>query len=269
MSFIGSLPTVLQWFVFIGFFILVTIIIFSISKLLKSNNIQTNWKEGKISVKAKGSFPDGVIAFSPGKLDSLLELLIDSVRDVAELSLSKLMATKMEYVVERLSTIESAFIKESHKLLQEKGVLKTQVSLHIDFVYVQEVLRNIIYTDNGVKSMKSIIRHQIKHKVYEDSATKQYLEPLLSTLYNNASQYLMTHFHNTVVSNQKNQMDRLLSREDMFEILDSIKSVVRDELEIIFTYAIKCDQDFKKSEDKLLEDRKYRIKKLIMEVPNE
>lgn len=269
MTWFTSLSAGLQWTITGGFFLLGFLIIRIVSGVLRNQYVKANWRKGEIFLRRKDELPPGIVAFSAEKLDSLLELLVDSIRDVTELSISKLMQAKMDYVVERLSSIENALTKEAHKLLQEKGVGKSQVSQHSDFTLIQEIIRNIIYTDNGVRSMKSVIRHQIKHKVYADTSNTTYLAPLVETLFNNASNYVTNHYQNTTITGKQYLLKREITREELFDIFEKVKPVIRYELENMFTFARKQDSDFRQAEDQLLNDQKSRIKRLILEVPND
>lgn len=252
---LALLPIWLQ--VFVVFFSF-AIIIFILYKALYGG-IKASIKNGTFSISRN----------SMQNLDikNLFEIIMDYVEEIFILSNSKKVEKQMKCAEKKLITIKTLKEQSYYKLLKEAGVPHDKLLSCEDSQYYRELVGNMIYSENGSQSTKSILREYIKEGDFinkEGSEFDLFIDEVVDVMSQNWNNYLKFHYDAEVffigTDNKQHYIRRLISNESIYDYEKDKTGKIRESIKDLFIQCKKINKDITKQKHDLIAKRKNDLR---------
>lgn len=120
--------------------------------------------------------------------------------------------------------------------LRDLGLPEHLITAHEDYAFYDQCLGNVLYSGNGIRSMKSILELEIIHGGHRnrrrDSELNHYVHGLALRMQTESDSYLDRSYRSQVTTDTGEQRLRKISRERLRQIEDetlpAIETVLRD-----------------------------------------
>jgi len=142
-----------------------------------------------------------------------------------------------DYMAEKLFAIRQLFFSDFLRLMKEQGCPEEILVENEDSEFYDQMLGNIIFSGNGIKSIKSI--HE---KLFLDTSFLGIDYPILVASLTessrlNAQKYINDHYHSCVRYPDKTQRERIVSNSELVDSLAGTMAKVTPVIESIVSYA--------------------------------
>jgi hypothetical protein len=150
-----------------------------------------------------------------------------------------------EYMDERMITIRQILLTGYMRLLKEQGCPEDILSDNEDSKYVNQMLGNIVFSGNGIKSIKSIFEHCFLIGQFMKMNFPSVISFLMETAKTNMQIYISTNYRTTVRYTDNSTRTRLVSNTEWIASLPDIMMEVKPLVEDIIQYALSLYKDTK------------------------
>jgi hypothetical protein len=150
-----------------------------------------------------------------------------------------------EYMEERLITIRQILFTGYMRLLKEQGCPEDILSDNEDSKYVNQMLGNIIFSGNGIKSIKSIFEQCFLNGQFMKMGFPSVISFLMETSKMNTQIYINTNYGTIVRYTDNSTRTRLVSNTEWITSLPEIMTEVKPLIEDIIQYALSLYKDVK------------------------
>lgn len=232
-------------------------------------------KAGKLGFDIPGS-PDCVdLRLQTNELETVIDIIFQSLQDIVELNDSKRLQRKMIFVEEKLVIIRGMKEKLFYKLLKDSGVDQDCLTSHVDAVYFVQVLNNAIYYDNGELCLKTLFRRVLKGDDYSDSKDlsprenqvryNNFIESFFVSSLQKWKRFFYNNYKTEIIDKNGEPLQRRISNEDIYEMdfledhLKYLKKIYFD----IFDNAKLVDERIDREKAELFESRRNNIRKIL------
>jgi len=140
---------------------------------------------------------------------------------------------------EQLITIRQIFYSDYLRLLKANGCPDEILGENEDAEFVNQCLGNIVFSGNGIKSIKSIIEKSLLDESIFQMEFSDYLKYLLDASQLNAIKYMNDHYHSIVRLPDGSQRERCVSCVEWFNSVPATMEQVRAVLEGVVRYSRK------------------------------
>lgn len=144
-----------------------------------------------------------------------------------------------ERIDEQLITIRQIFYSDYLRLLKNNGCPEEILGENEDAEFVNQCLGNIVFSGNGIKSIKSIIEKSLLDESIFQMEFSEYLKYLLDASQQNAVKYMNDHYHSIVRLPDGTQRERCVSCVEWFDSVPATMEQVRVVLEAVVRYSRK------------------------------
>lgn len=138
---------------------------------------------------------------------------------------------------EHLITIRQIFFSGYLKLLKTNGCPEEILGENDDAEFVNQCLGNIVFSGNGIKSIKSIIEKSLLDESIITMEFSDYLKYLLESSQLNTFKYMNDHYHTMVRLPDGSQRVRCVSCVEWFNSIPETMEQVRPVLEEVVKYS--------------------------------
>lgn len=140
---------------------------------------------------------------------------------------------------EHLITIRQILYSGYLKLLKQNGCPDEILGENDDADFFNQCLGNIVFSGNGIKSIKSIIEKSLLDESIFRMEFSDYLKYLLDASQLNAVKYVNDHYHTIVRHPDGTQRERCVSTVEWFDALPATMDQIRPVLEDVVKYSRK------------------------------
>lgn len=144
-----------------------------------------------------------------------------------------------ERIDEQLATIRQIFYSDYLRLLKTNGCPEEILGENEDSEFVNQCLGNIVFSGNGIKSIKSIIEKSLLDESIITMEFAEYVKYLLDASQQNAVKYMNDHYHSIVRLPDGSQRERCVSCVEWFDSVPATMEQVRGVLESVVRYSRK------------------------------
>lgn len=148
-----------------------------------------------------------------------------------------------EYMVDRLITIRQILLAGYIRLLKEQGCPEDILSDNEDSKYVNQMLGNIVFSGNGIKSIKSIFEQCFLNGQFIKMDFSSVISYLVEASKANAHIYISTNYRTTVRYTDNSTRTRLVSNTEWLVSLPEIMTEIKPLIEDIIQYALSLYKD--------------------------
>jgi len=253
-AWLGGLPEWAQIVMGIGLLGVLVVLITIIAR----GGIRADIKAGKISLGAGTDIP-------VSNIEHLFEVIMDSAVEIFELSGNRKMAKQMKYADQKIAVMRTKKEANFYKLLKNHGVPHERLSSYEDCQLYTEIVGNMLYGENGVKSTKTIIRQTMRDGDFVKKEGKDFdtfIEDTMEEVRQNWNRYLNEHYESNVTNITGQSRLRIVSREILY---DSEQLLVPDMLQIIrdiFMNGKRVHEEMMEEKERLIAKRKIEIKSI-------
>lgn len=252
-----ALPIYLQGFIIVGVFIVAIAVIYFIVR----TSINIDMKNGKISFSKNGP---GIINF-----DFLVDFIYDTVKQIVKFAINENTARQMKIVQRKLTILETDIKKIYYKLLKEKGIDHSKLTMNEDNHFFKIILRNMLFSDdeNGIKSTKSILRSYIVSEDYldkKDNEVDNYIEEIHKIILNNWNCILDDDYATEIITSEGKIRTRIISNENIYDAFESNKGIFLKLLKEIFLEIRELKEDISMKEVQMKIEMKQKIDEIYI-----
>jgi hypothetical protein len=140
---------------------------------------------------------------------------------------------------EQLITIRQIFYSDYLRLLKINGCPDEILGENDDSEFVNQCLGNIVFSGNGIKSIKSIIEKSLLDESIFTMEFTDYVKYLLDASQLNAVKYMNDHYHTFVRLPDGSQRERLVSCVEWFNSIPETMNRIKIVLESVVRYSRK------------------------------
>jgi hypothetical protein len=138
---------------------------------------------------------------------------------------------------EQLVTIRQKFFSGYLRLLKINGCPEDILSENEDADFVSQCLGNIVFSGNGIKSIKSIIEKSLIDETFFTLDFSDYLKYLIDASQLNAQKYMTEHYHTRVRLPDGTERVRPVSCVEWFDSVPEVMQQIRPVLEDVVEYS--------------------------------
>lgn len=144
-----------------------------------------------------------------------------------------------ERIDEQLATIRQIFYSDYLRLMKTNGCPEEILGENEDSEFVNQCLGNIVFSGNGIKSIKSIIEKSLLDESIITMEFAEYVKYLLDASQQNAVKYMNDHYHSIVRLPDGSQRERCVSCVEWFDSVPATMGQVKVVLESVVRYSRK------------------------------
>jgi hypothetical protein len=142
-----------------------------------------------------------------------------------------------DYMGEKLCTVRQIYRTDFLRLIKESGVDEALLMQIDDSRFVDQMLGNIVFSGNGIKSIKSIIEKVFLSGQFLSMKPDRLREMLSESIVENARIYTNDHYFNDVILGDGNHVRRCVSQTDWVDAQTKIIPLVMEKVDDIMSYA--------------------------------
>ena len=251
----------------------ILLVFFVIAVIIFRRGIKLGYNKGYISL-GQGECAPGIIQVRRKDLEIIFDIFVNSVSEISEITGKQSLMRKMNYAESKLPIIRQRMDKIYYELSKTKGIDDDFLTDNEDLAFYLLVVDKIIDSDNGLASIKSLLRKYLRDNEYKKSGPEynRYLDEFNSLVFENCRRILNDKYKSLVSTiGLEERRKRVIHSKEIFEafqdrgFMDSIEDIFRD----IFDHAKLIDIDIENEKIKIIEKRKKRLADIIDTVENE
>lgn len=205
-------------------------------------------------------------------IDVVVDIIVESVESVSDLTNSESLRQKMSYVNEKINYLRGLTEEKYYKMLVEKNIKQELLSSHPDLQYYIMTLRNVFYGPYGIEDM---LRNQLRSMDYADRTeltTKEnehrfenYIDSLFGTLAQKWKEHFYNHYKTNIMDMNGQMRERIITNEELYDSDTESKnaSKIKNMLYDVFKKAKEIDKYVNSKRLQMIEKRGEKIKKVI------
>ena len=208
-------------------------------------------------------------------LENIVELILDSIKDLLILSENRALNKKMDYVETKLTALRGLKETRFYKALKDKGIQHENLTSHPDALFYNQVLGNVIYHDNGTLSIKSLFRTKLRDTLYLDDENlserenedkyDKFMEDFYNQINEEWRRKINANYKSDVFDLHMISQKRVITTETLYDLdtetahLNELKLMFKD----IFDNARQIHKAVEIEKKKLTEQRNAKLDKLL------
>jgi hypothetical protein len=138
---------------------------------------------------------------------------------------------------DQLVTIRQIFFSAYLRQLKENGCPEEILAENDDAAFVDQCLGNIVFSGNGIKSIKSIIEKSLIDESFITMDFSDYVRYLVSASQLNAQKYMNDHYRTIVRLPDGSERARIVSGTEWFDSVPRVMELARPVLEDVVKYS--------------------------------
>lgn len=149
----------------------------------------------------------------------------------------KRVAQISEYMNDKLASIRQCFFGSYLKLLKDEGCLEELLVENEDSQFYAQMLGNIVYSGNGIHSIKSILEKAILDGSLVSMEFNRLMAFLLCSIEENARTYINRNYSSIIRYTDGSERCRTISNTELVDSLPSTTERIRSIINEITTFA--------------------------------
>lgn len=142
-----------------------------------------------------------------------------------------------EYMTDRLDLIRQKLFAGYIRLQKDRGCPEELLTENEDSEFVQQMLGNIVWSGNGIKSIKSIFEKSLLDRSFIVLAFPVLVESLVSSIEQNAGSYINRNYRSHVHYTNGVVRERIVSSTEWMESLPVCMQEIKPVIENILAFA--------------------------------
>ena len=142
-----------------------------------------------------------------------------------------------DYLIDNLDQVRTALYSYYLKLLKEGGCAEGMLSENEDSEYFCQMLGNMIWSGNGIRSTKSIMEKELLEKRYLHDDAGEMTAYALILIRENWLKYINDNYRTTVHYTDGTSRQRIVTNKDLYDALPPVLDQVKPIIYKIFSYA--------------------------------
>ncbi len=230
---------------------------------------------GKIGIDIPGLKDNQCANIQISELESVIDIIFESLKDLVNLNDSKRLERKMVYTENKLVLVRGLKEKLYYKLLKDSGVDQDRLTSHVDSQYYMQVLNNALFYDNGQQCMKTLFRRALRSDDYADNPElsqsenanryEKYIGLFLESSMQKWKRFFYDNYKTNTIDADGKKRVRKVTNEDIYDMdfdtnhMQEIKVIYHE----IFDNAKIVDEQINKEQVRLYTSRKENIRRLL------
>lgn len=142
-----------------------------------------------------------------------------------------------DYMIDKLEQIRQKLFAGYLRLLKEQGCPEDLLNENVDAEYVQQMLGNIVWSGNGIKSIKSILEKSILEETFHTMELAECVDFLMDSIEQNARNYINRNYRTRVFHPDGSERERIVSNTEWVDALPRCMENVKPIIEEVIEYA--------------------------------
>jgi hypothetical protein len=142
-----------------------------------------------------------------------------------------------DYMIEKLCTIRQLYRTDYLQLVKAAGVSEDLLMQIDDSRFVDQMLGNIVFSGNGIRSIKSILERVFLSGQFLSMKPDRLRDMLAESIVENARIYTNDHYFNDVILGTGDRVSRCVSQTEWVDAQAKLIPDVMEKVEDVVSYA--------------------------------
>lgn len=142
-----------------------------------------------------------------------------------------------DYMVEKLCSIRQVYRTDFLQLVKASGCPEDLLMQIDDSRFVDQMLGNIVFSGNGIKSIKSILEKAFLSGQFLSMKADRFRDMIAESICENARIYTNDHYFNEVILSDCSRAKRCVSQTEWVDAQSRILPEVMEKVDDIISYA--------------------------------
>lgn len=178
-----------------------------------------------------------LVKFGKGKLTAKIGDKNVGLSFGAEAAKDDRMKQVADYMIEKLCTIRQLYRTDYLQLVKAAGVSEDLLMQIDDSRFVDQILGNIIFSGNGIRSIKSILEKVLLSGLFLSMKPDRLKNMLAESIVENARIYSNDHYFNEVVLGNGERVRRCVSQTEWIDSQARLIPDIMEKVDDIISYA--------------------------------
>ena len=178
-----------------------------------------------------------LLKFGKGKIIAKLGDKNVGLSFSAEAAKDERMKQIAEYMIEKLCTVRQIYRTDFLQLMKNAGCDETLLMQIDDARFVDQMLGNIVFSGNGIRSIKSILEKAFLSGQFLSMKPDRFRNMVGESICENARIYTNDHYFNEVILSDGSRSKRCVSQTEWVNSQQKLLPVVMEKVDDVISYA--------------------------------